>query len=278
MRTLPVVFEDAGWRGLRPLADSTPTFEIRCGLFNLRERIDLIRRDLGNGPGTEPAGFLLMRPVLRDLSTATAWSCTGRAAFPESDQQHRYAWLNGRLGLCDTLLERVLATDQPAGEFALVCGETLVAGVVERARHDRLQTVWSDWCDGGAGTTGPDLAATDLWSGLQRSDLPGGVVPAGWRRGAARLPAGDPRRRIAPTLRLDLADRTGDRRCPGVRSGSLSTSRRPPARALRTGLGRRHRNRSLGRADGAPYRRVRRPGRSGGRRGGDRRRWPLAGT
>ena len=181
LHTLPVVFEDAGWRGLRPLADSTPTFEIRCGLFNLRERIDLVRDRRGqrSGTGIDNSGTLLMRPVLRDLSTAATWSCGGDSAAPSNNQQDRYAWLNGRLGLCNTLLDLVFASDKPEREFAVLCADTLVAGVVGPPRHERLHAAWSTWCDGGAGASGLDLTAGALWSDLERSDLPGAWILLG---------------------------------------------------------------------------------------------------
>ncbi len=37
-----ILFEDHTWRRLRPLTWSTPTFELRCGMFNTRERVELV--------------------------------------------------------------------------------------------------------------------------------------------------------------------------------------------------------------------------------------------
>ena len=78
-----ILFEDHTFSRLRPLALSTPTYEIRCGMFNTRERLELV--DPGNN------GLVLCREILRPLHTTPDWSWTS-AALPD-----RSLWLNGRL-------------------------------------------------------------------------------------------------------------------------------------------------------------------------------------
>ena len=78
-----ILFEDHTWRRLRPLSWSTPTYELRCGLFNTRERVDLVTAGVG--------GRLLCRELLEPLHTAPGWRA---ATTPPTE---RTLWINGRL-------------------------------------------------------------------------------------------------------------------------------------------------------------------------------------
>ncbi|MDX2473954.1 MAG: putative sugar nucleotidyl transferase, partial [Candidatus Krumholzibacteria bacterium] len=78
-----VLFEDHTYGRLQPLALSTPTYEIRCGMFNTRERLELVTSGQG--------GWALCREILRPLHTAPGWSCNA------NDPTERTLWLNGRL-------------------------------------------------------------------------------------------------------------------------------------------------------------------------------------
>ncbi|MBK7702068.1 MAG: hypothetical protein IPI34_03805 [bacterium] len=46
---LVVLFEDHTLQGFRPVAWSVPVYEIPCGLFNLRERVEMCLARSGGG-------------------------------------------------------------------------------------------------------------------------------------------------------------------------------------------------------------------------------------
>jgi UDP-N-acetylglucosamine diphosphorylase/glucosamine-1-phosphate N-acetyltransferase len=94
---LPVIFEDESLAGFRPLAWSVPVGELRCGVLNLRERVEHVT-------GQRPV--LLLRRHLEDLAGAH-----GHAVDPARLRTHvagggRLLLVSGRLGAgWDTLAE-----------------------------------------------------------------------------------------------------------------------------------------------------------------------------
>lgn len=91
LRVIPVLFEDHTCAGFRPLAWSLPLYEMRVGVFNLRERV---RNVMGENDGD---GILLGRRFLADLHTDGTWQ-VGRGedlAMPSGPAC--FLWLNGRL-------------------------------------------------------------------------------------------------------------------------------------------------------------------------------------
>src|SRR5689334_11475724 len=59
-----VLFEDEGWRVFLPLVYSRPVFELRCGIFTLRERV---AAQLGRPPTA------ICRPHLTSVYGAGRW-------------------------------------------------------------------------------------------------------------------------------------------------------------------------------------------------------------
>lgn len=181
-RPRTVLFEDQTWQGLRPLADSVPTFEIRCGLFNARERAALC-----GGRGS-----LLCRPHLAPLVTDPDWQ-VGAAAAGSGHE----LWLVGSLapdaGLVKLLLEAVGA----GVSFAWRDGAGLVAAGFSAAAGAAAARAWEDWAAGRSPVFAPDLPA-----------VPGTSPPATglWFGPTA---AGEPPQ--AAALRAALADAATDR-------------------------------------------------------------------
>lgn len=111
MRLIPVLFEDHSLTHFRPLTWSQPTYEIRTGLFSLRERMELL-----DAPG-QNRGVLLGRSFLADLQNSAEWSNGAEAGAEAMTAEDSVAlWINGRAswginGLRE-LRERVLSGDQ----------------------------------------------------------------------------------------------------------------------------------------------------------------------
>ena len=63
MQIVPVIFEDHNLVRMRPLTWSIPVFEVRCGMFNTRERVGMC--------GERNGGVLLGRELLGGLHTAS---------------------------------------------------------------------------------------------------------------------------------------------------------------------------------------------------------------
>ena len=124
-----ILFEDHTWRGFRPIAWTIPTFEIRCGLFNTRERLEL-------ATGLTE-GLALCRDELAALQTAPGWL---EAPGPLSG---RTLWVNGRLAPSIDLL-KVLA-DAGGVNWALRDEHGLVAAAVDPALGNDLLAAWRNW-------------------------------------------------------------------------------------------------------------------------------------
>ena len=179
----PVLFEDHTLMHFRPLAWSVPVPEIRCGLFNARERVDLVQ------PG---GGLLAVRPELASLVRAPGWQ-----ALPAAPASGQTLWLSGRLAPDCRQVSALLAA-AAAGEFALTDTSGLLAMAAGAGGSDVAES-WTRWAAGNlaapqAGTAlpawSPPLPAT--WD---RTDVGSGLV---WHRpqeGGAPPPA-----ELAPAL------------------------------------------------------------------------------
>lgn len=123
-----VLFEDHTHAGFRPLAASQPTYELRCGLFNTRERVSMV------APG---GGLLLAREVLRALHMAPDWTTEPSAVSDRS------LWLNGRLAPSASLVAAMVGLrDQ---DWALWDERGLVAASVSPFLGGALLASWQKW-------------------------------------------------------------------------------------------------------------------------------------
>lgn len=143
MNSRPILFEDHSLARLRPLCWSIPQYEVRCGMFNLRERIGLLRAGQG--------GRLLSRPVLQGLNRDPQWG--NGLAGGSGGAQGPDLWLAGRLGARWDILEGLL--DLPAGvpDFLWRDGQGLLAARLSPARSRALAESWARW-EGAAAAAG----------------------------------------------------------------------------------------------------------------------------
>lgn len=132
MKSRPILFEDHGLARLRPLSWSVPQFEVRCGMFALRERVALLTRDRG--------GCLFMRGILRDLASAQGWTIGFVDGSGCAD-----VWLAGRLGPRWDILEGLLALPPETPDFLWRDGHGLVAARLSPARSRALADLWTRW-------------------------------------------------------------------------------------------------------------------------------------
>ncbi|MBK8166093.1 MAG: hypothetical protein IPK64_09015 [bacterium] len=128
-----VVFEDHSWRGLRPLAASVPVFELRCGLFSTRERLELLGA----------RGSLRCRPGLAGLLPAASWPV---ADEPVADRTE--FWLAGRLAPDLALVQALLALGAQGTPFTLHDAEGLVAGLFPPPAAAAVVAAWRAWARG----------------------------------------------------------------------------------------------------------------------------------
>lgn len=128
-----VVFEDHTWTGFRPLAASQPVFELRCGLFGTRERVEL-----AGGAGT-----LRCRRHLADLLPTGSWRVNGPAASAGPE-----LWLSGRLAPRAELVAALLAAARGGDRFAWHDDQGLVAALYGPAEAAAAATAWQEWESG----------------------------------------------------------------------------------------------------------------------------------
>lgn len=128
-----VIFEDHTWAGFRPLAASQPVFELRCGLFGTRERVEL-----AGGTGT-----LRCRRHLAALLAPGPWRVNDAApaAGPE-------LWLTGRLAPRPELVAALLAAAGGGDRFAWHDDQGLVAALYGPAEAAAAATAWQAWESG----------------------------------------------------------------------------------------------------------------------------------
>ncbi len=93
MQIVPVIFEDHNLVRMRPLTWSIPVFELRCGMFNTRERLQLVTagQDVGAGDqigvmGSSAGGHLASLCATRFADT---FEEEGKDKVDKQDCRHR---------------------------------------------------------------------------------------------------------------------------------------------------------------------------------------------
>ena len=148
MNVVPVLFEDHSLTGFRPLAWSLPVYEIRMGMFSLRERVGHL---LG---GSREKGVLLGRPVLEDLQRASGWVQGEDVRSLVSVADTRFLWLNGRADWGHQELARLL--EKTAAGEDLVIRDDLGLVAASCSGETALDAVdsWRRWEEGVSGKGG----------------------------------------------------------------------------------------------------------------------------
>lgn len=174
MQIVPVLFEDHNLVRMRPLAWSTPVFELRCGMFNNRERVSMC----GGGNG----GVLLGRRLFSELHTAAAWKVGSDSLTLPEWKDSRFLFLNGMLAPDFSLIHGLMDRAAGSGDFVWRNDEGLVAALVDGPVAARLGQDWQAWELDNAKTGAWSDPATEIgrWNGgdlldsvsdMNRSDL-----------------------------------------------------------------------------------------------------------
>ncbi len=130
--TSVVLFEDHTWAHFRPVSAAQPVYELRCGLFNLRERCELL--------GARPR--LLRRGILAALAPADDHGQATPAA-PE-------LWLNGRLIPSTAALAAIDKAFAAAPGAAWFDQDGLLAAAFTPGQSTGAQAGWDAWQHGAA--------------------------------------------------------------------------------------------------------------------------------
>ena len=160
MALRPVIFEDHTAAAMRPLSWSVPVYELRCGLFNLRERLALLT---GREPGILPRGFL--GPLARECGHAVCGA----------DGPRRLLLLSARVGAAWDVLAALLAAAESGAGWCWRDEEGVLAACLEDAAGDAFLAAWHRWDD--------ETAAGGCWR------VPAAVVPVFDPEVPARSPA-----------------------------------------------------------------------------------------
>ena len=125
---------------MRPLTWSIPQFEVRCGIFTVRERVGLC---MGEG-----GGALLGRAMLSGLHTDPDWSWDGAGLLSSSDKQARVLFLSGGLAPDFSLIQGLFSLANEAPDFAWFNGQGLVAALLPMGQAVELASHWVGWENG----------------------------------------------------------------------------------------------------------------------------------
>jgi len=164
-----VLFEDHTLRHFRPISWSLPVPELRLGMFNLRERVEL----------AGGSGVLLTRPYLAPLHTCTDW-----AINPDSlAEDGSVLWLNGRCRPSVPQLEMLL--ESLPGQASFVHGDEhgpLMAWLDTSASAAALAS-WQQWAAAESELENPAPWEGPAFGGETALDIPAlgylfDVVPA----------------------------------------------------------------------------------------------------
>lgn len=137
VQIVPVIFEDHNLIRMRPLAWSTPVFELRCGMFNNRERVGMC----GDGNG----GVLLGRGLFSELHTAAAWKVGANSLTLPVWNDSRFLFLNGMLAPDFSLIRGLMDMADGSEGFVWRNDEGLVAALVDGSVAARLGQDWEAW-------------------------------------------------------------------------------------------------------------------------------------
>ncbi len=147
MRLFPIVFEDQSCVNFRPLAWSQPVYELRCGLLNLRERLQQVLLDAAPpaaGPLPGRPG-LLPRGLLQALQPRGSCAVGPQNCARELPRSERALWLTARLGARWDVLAALVGRALKGEDFAWRDELGLVAACLEATAAPALLRDWQAW-------------------------------------------------------------------------------------------------------------------------------------
>ncbi len=173
MTLRPIIFEDHTAAALRPVSWSVPVHELRCGLFNLRERLAMLA---GREPELWPRSFLA--PLARDCGHVLARTTGAR----------RLLLVNARLGAGWEVLAGMLAAAETRADWCWQDDAGVLAACLEDQAGDAFVAAWRRWDAeaGGSGAWSDPAAVVPVFAPEVPSRAPtlptAGAIPLAWRR------------------------------------------------------------------------------------------------
>ncbi len=145
MKLLPVLFEDHTFARFRPLSWSWPLYELRCGVLNLRERLQWLQREAGEPTGSEVTVWgLLPRSFLQPLHRPRG-AAVGPVEVAEAARQaDRLFILNGRLGPRWDVLAGLWRDLLEPGNFLWRDADGPLALSLDRPQAEQWLAAWKD--------------------------------------------------------------------------------------------------------------------------------------
>ena len=194
MKTVPILFEDHSISRFRPLSWSLPLYELRVGMFNLRERLELVFTDeplvdghvIAEGQGPDKVrGGLLPRDILVGLHRNKTWSKGPQQVreLLKNSSAERFLWLNGRLAPDYGLLETLLSAPDDLPDWVWFDGRGLLAGIFSPEFSLQILDSWTKWEQAAAAEGAwfkPGVSPGEWPQGGWVEGLSDAPVPGGW--------------------------------------------------------------------------------------------------
>ncbi len=133
-----VLFEDHTSANFRPLTWGLPSYELRCGMFNLRERVALLM-------GDKCKGGLLPRPFLEEFHQAGKWAIGTKDVLARIADAEMVLFLNGRVGPDFSFIRDLMATSNSEENLAVWDEEGLLAAWVNGAEAKSVVNSLAAW-------------------------------------------------------------------------------------------------------------------------------------
>jgi UDP-N-acetylglucosamine diphosphorylase/glucosamine-1-phosphate N-acetyltransferase len=147
MRMLPIVFEDHSAARFRPLSASRPVYELRCGLFSLRERLARVApaaESFQEGFVPVPMGFL-PRPHLAPLQPRNGCVLGTEDCRRALAEAETVMLLAGRLGPRWDILAALFGAGLRGLAFAWRDEDGLLAATLDAAAARPALETWEHW-------------------------------------------------------------------------------------------------------------------------------------
>ncbi len=133
-----VLFEDHTSANFRPLTWGLPLYELRCGMFNLRERVALLM-------GDQCSGGLLPRTHLQNFHTPKEWVVGPENVISRVSGVEKILFLNGRVGPDFSFIKNLMESSPHEENLAVWDDEGLLAAWVKGSDAPAVVESLADW-------------------------------------------------------------------------------------------------------------------------------------